>query len=33
MENLKRQIEVAVNAFKNQRILEAERLTKKLIIE
>jgi len=33
MEKLKKQIEVAVNAFKDQRILEAEELTKKLIIE
>ena len=33
MENLKRQIQVAVDAFKSQRILEAEELTKKLISE
>ena len=33
MEKLKKQIEVAVGAFKNQRLLEAEKLTKKLIIE
>ena len=33
MENLKRQIQVAVDALKSQRILEAEELTKKLISE
>ena len=33
MENLKSQIKVAVDAFKSQRILEAEELTKKLISE
>jgi len=33
MEKLKRQIEVAVEAFKNHRILEAEKLTKELIEE
>ena len=31
MENLKKQIQDAVSAFKSGRILEAEHLTKKLI--
>ena len=33
MEDLKKQIKTAVDAFKNQRTLEAEKLTKKLITE
>ena len=31
MENLKKQIQLAVDAFKSERILEAEDLTRKLI--